>query len=122
MTDLLPQKSMVLIFTTKRACLPSSMAFLTARSPSLKASLICIRVCLFGPLTNKVTERGFTQSSIKVNFSSPYQGTRADIAVRFGIQLRVPSMRKILTRIPSKTHAHMHTHTYIYTHMHVQQI
>lgn len=56
---------------SQKKSLPSSMAFLTARSPSLTASLIRVRVCLFGPLINKVTERGLTQSSIKVNFSSP---------------------------------------------------
>lgn len=28
-------------------------------------------VCLFGPLTNNVTERGLLHFSIKVNFSSP---------------------------------------------------
>lgn len=51
---------------------PSSIAFLTARSPSLIASLICVRVCLLGPRINRVTERGLLHFSMKVNFSSPY--------------------------------------------------
>lgn len=51
--------------------LPSSTAFLTALKPSLIASLIWVSVCLFGPLINNVTERGWLQFSIKVNFSSP---------------------------------------------------
>lgn len=48
------------------------MAFLTARRPSLTASLICVRVCLLGPFTSSVTERGFSHFSMKVYFSSPW--------------------------------------------------
>lgn len=51
--------------------LPSSIAFFTARRPSLTASLICVRVCLLGPFTSRVTERGFSHFSMKVYFSSP---------------------------------------------------
>lgn len=47
------------------------MAFLTARKPSLTASLICVRVCLLGPFTSRVTERGFPHFSMNVYFSSP---------------------------------------------------
>lgn len=50
---------------------PSSMAFLTARSPSLTASLIWVSVCLLGPLMSRVTERGFSHFSMNVYFSSP---------------------------------------------------
>lgn len=51
--------------------LPSSIAFFTARRPSRRASLICVKVCLFGPLRSSVTDRGLLHSSTKVNFSSP---------------------------------------------------
>lgn len=47
------------------------MAFLTARNPSLMASLICVMVCWLGPFTSRVTERGFPHFSMKVYFSSP---------------------------------------------------
>lgn len=47
------------------------MAFFTARRPSLTASLICVRVCLLGPFTSRVTERGFPHFSMNVYFSSP---------------------------------------------------
>lgn len=47
------------------------MAFLTARSPSLIASLICVMVCWLGPFTSSVTERGFPHFSMNVYFSSP---------------------------------------------------
>lgn len=53
-------------------CVPSSMAFFTARSPSLMASLICVMVCWLGPFTSRVTERGFPHFSMKVYFSSPW--------------------------------------------------
>lgn len=59
------------IFFSKPVLLPSSMAFLTARKPSLTASLICVRVCLLGPFTSRVTERGFPHFSMNVYFSSP---------------------------------------------------
>mmetsp|Transcript_16300 Transcript_16300/g.25304 ORF Transcript_16300/g.25304 Transcript_16300/m.25304 type:complete len:210 (+) Transcript_16300:233-862(+) len=49
----------------------SSMAFLTARKPSLTASLICSMVCLLGPFTRIVQECGCLHSSTKVYFSSP---------------------------------------------------
>lgn len=48
------------------------MAFFTARSPSLTASLIWVSVCLLGPLMSRVTERGFSHFSMKVYFSSPW--------------------------------------------------
>jgi len=50
---------------------PSSMAFLTALRPSWRASLICTRVCLLGPLISIVTEWGFLHSSTYVYLSSP---------------------------------------------------
>lgn len=55
---------------------PSSMAFLTALRPSLMASLICVRVCLLGPFTSSVTERGFPHFSMNVYFSSPWEPER----------------------------------------------
>lgn len=57
--------------TSDPNCLPSSMAFLTARNPSLIASLICVMVCWLGPFTSRVTERGFPHFSMNVYFSSP---------------------------------------------------
>jgi len=51
------------------------MAFFTARNPSWIASLICVSVCLFGPLIRTVTDIGFLQSSINVYFSSPCKFT-----------------------------------------------
>lgn len=49
----------------------SSMAFLTALSPSLIASLIWVMVWELGPLMTIVTEWGSLQSSTNVNLSSP---------------------------------------------------
>lgn len=52
------------------------MAFLTALSPSLTASLIWVRVCLLGPFTSRVTDRGFPHFSMNVYFSSPCMGEK----------------------------------------------
>ena len=50
---------------------PSSRVFLTARKPSLMASLICARVWSAGPLIRMVQEVGLRTSSTKVYLSSP---------------------------------------------------
>ena len=47
------------------------MPFLTALSPSLMASLICVRVCLFGPLIRSETDIGCWHFSMKVYLLSP---------------------------------------------------
>lgn len=49
----------------------SSMAFFTALSPSLTASLICAMVCSLGPLIRIVHDVGFLHPSMNVYLSSP---------------------------------------------------
>mmetsp|Transcript_11261 Transcript_11261/g.26497 ORF Transcript_11261/g.26497 Transcript_11261/m.26497 type:complete len:214 (-) Transcript_11261:286-927(-) len=49
----------------------SSTAFLTARSPSRRPSLIWSIVCLLGPRSRRVQLLGWRHSSTKVNLSSP---------------------------------------------------
>lgn len=52
---------------------PSSNAFLIALRPSLMASLVWVRVCLYGPRISIVTLWGFFRSSTKVYFVSPWK-------------------------------------------------
>lgn len=49
----------------------SSMAFLTARRPSLTASFSCAMVCGLGPFIRMEHENGLATSSMNVYFSSP---------------------------------------------------